>query len=330
MRKRIEGCGFSCIDYIKTDDFTVADVGGTCANVLSILSFLGWDSAIWMPKYRERMLYNWLMERRVTVNEYIKTEKRIPRVLQLYDREKNEHFFYTRCPVCAKRLAESSVPSKKQINEQAGTADVFFCDRISEGVLECANRTVLNGGIAMYEPNGLRFYNQFLRACRNFNIVKFSKDKIPEKWKEQLRTDLRESRAKLIIMTEGKQGLQFSYRQSEKEFSNWFFLKVSDIEEGKDSSGAGDWLTAFFLYDFILHKDQPSNLFTYEKIKKSLDVAMEAAALSCKEIGAQGILHSQKCIKVMEKTFGIELPEAISFRIETREMVCPYCGNRMI
>ncbi len=329
MKKRIEGCGFSCIDYIKTDDFIITDVGGTCANVLSILSFLGWNSTIWIPEYEDRTLYDWLEERGVACYEYVKTQKRIPKILQCYDGG-NRHFFYTRCPICSKRLAESSVPSQKQISVQMPAADVFFCDRISEGVLERSAHTVSNGGITMYEPNGLRFYSQFLNFCRHFDIVKFSKDKIPENWQERLRTDLKEEQTKLLIVTEGEQGLQFSYKQSEKEFSAWVFLNASHIEEGKDSSGAGDWLTAAFLYYFLLPMNSTSNLFKYEEIKRSLEAAMELAALSCKEIGAQGILHSRDCIWLTEKILGIELPEAIINRKTDKELICPYCGEVMI
>lgn len=326
MKKSIEGCGFSCIDYIKKDALTIADVGGTCANVLSILSFLGWNSMIWLPGYEDRTLYNWLKERGVVSNEYVKTGKGIPIILQLCDKEKG-HSFYTKCPKCGKRFAESSVPSKKQVGDQMPTADVFFCDRISEGVLERSARTVSNGGISMYEPNGLRFYNQLLDACRNFSIIKFSNDKIPENWGERLRADLIEEQTKLLIITEGKHGLRFSYRKTEKEFSTWFHLKVSHIEEGRDSSGAGDWLTAAFLYYFIMSKDHVSNLFAYEEIKKSLEAAMELAALSCKEIGAQGILHSQECIGVMEEILGVELPEPVQMRKKDKELICPYCGS---
>ena len=103
--------------------------------------------------------------------------------------------------------------------------DVFFCDRISEGIMELANRIKANGGITMYEPNGLRFYGQLIDICSKFDIIKFSDERIPDKWQEQLATDLMWTQTRLVIVTLGERGLKFIYRTGDGSFSEWIYME---------------------------------------------------------------------------------------------------------
>ena len=328
MKKSVEGCGFVCIDYIQYDGSVICDIGGTCGNVLSFLCFLGWESCVWMPWYEEESLAHWLNDRGVDARYFVKTKKCVPKIVQVTDRTDKTHRFLTRCPKCGGRLAEICLPTKKHMETDKEVSNLFFCDRISEGILNRAAETALAGGVTMYEPNGLRTYGQLLANSRKFHIVKFSDEKISEKWQQNLLIDLKNEGVKLIIVTQGKDGLKFAVKQ------NWGWTELrgekADRGEGKDSSGAGDWLTAIFLDCFLSQIENGGSAFDYDIVCASLRCAMKAAALSCKEVGAQGMLHSGKRIKELERIIGMPLSSEKPVRRTYGKIVCPHCGQEIM
>lgn len=328
MKKSVEGCGFVCIDYIQDDESVMCDIGGTCANVLSFLGFLGWESCAWMPLYEEENLSHWLNGRGVYTRYFVKTQKSVPKIVQIPDRINKTHRFITRCPKCGGRLAEICLPSKKHMETDKKVSNLFFCDRISEGILNRAAETALAGGITMYEPNGLRTYGQLLANSRKFHIVKFSDEKVSKKWQQNLLIDLKNENVKLIIVTQGKDGLKFATKQKWE----WTELKgeSTDYAEGKDSSGAGDWLTAIFLDCFLPQIENGGSAFDYDIICDSLRCAMKVAALSCKEVGAQGILHSGKRINELGRIIGVTLKDERPICRIYGNIVCPHCGREII
>lgn len=332
MNKSIMGCGFSCIDIISKDNKLIWDVGGTCANVLSVLSFLGWGSVLWIPDYEDDRLNTWLNEMKIQCINFTKTKKQTPKLIQMYDYEKGKHHFFTRCPWCGNRFFQSILPNGRQVMSKPEiTADVFFCDRISDGIMELANRTNENGGITMYEPNGLRFYNQFIDICCKFDIIKFSDERIPNKWQEQLTTDLLWAQTKLVIVTLGERGLKFILRAEDGTFSEWIYMESYNIIGKQDSSGAGDWLTATFLYYFIPQLEKYQRVFPYHIIWDSLLKAVRMSAFACREIGAQGLMHSKDGIEEVNRLFNLNLcPTKPHSEKREEDFYCYKCGSRLI
>lgn len=326
MIKWVEGCGFACIDYIKTDKSILCDIGGTCANVLSFLSFLGWESHIWMPEYAENYLSDWLKDRGVCIEYFTKTKKSVPVVIQVPDRIKKTHRFLTRCPECGSRLAEICLPTRKHMQVSSKIPGLFFCDRISEGIVHHALEVAEAGGITMYEPNGLRTYNQLLANCRKFHIVKFSEEKIPAQWQQNLLNDVKKENVKLIIVTKGKKGLKFATAKK------WMWTEVNGVShmDEQDSSGAGDWLTAVFLNCYISQISNENDIFDHDIVYTGLQSAMKAAELSCKEVGAHGILHSRKRISELEDIIGASLSDQILARKIYGNVICPYCHRQIL
>lgn len=332
MKKSIMGCGFSCIDIISTDNKMVCDVGGTCANVLSVLSFLGWDSVLWLPDYEDDRLNMWLQETNIQCVNFMKTKKQTPKIIQVYDYEKGKHRFFTRCPWCGNRFFESILPNRKQaILKTEIITDIFFCDRISDGIMEIANRTKANGGITMYEPNGLRFYNQFIDICRKFDIIKFSDERIPDKWQEQLMEDLMRGQTKLVIVTLGERGLKFILRTEDGTFSEWNYMKSYEADGKRDSSGAGDWLTATFLYYFIPQLETYQKDFPFHAVWDSLLKAVKMSAFACKEVGAQGLMHSKRGIEEVNQSFDLNLyPTNLHNEKREDDLYCGKCRRRLV
>lgn len=332
MKNSIMGCGFSCIDIISKDNKLILDVGGTCANVLSVLSFLDWDSVLWLPDYEDDRLNTWLNKMDIQCINFTKTKKQTPKIIQVYDYEKGKHHFFTRCPRCGNKIFENILPNERQIMfEPEIAADVFFCDRISNGIMELADRTKVNGGITMYEPNGLRFYNQYISICRNFDIIKFSDERIPDKWQEQLKTDLLWAQTKLVIVTLGERGLKFIFRTEDGTFSEWIYMESYHIDGKQDSSGAGDWLTATFLYYFIPQVRKYQGSFSRHIIWDSLLKAVKMSAFACREVGAQGLMHSKEGIEEVNQVLNLSLyPTEPHNEKREEDFYCYRCGSRLV
>lgn len=93
-------------------------------------------------------------------------------------------------------------------------------------------------------------------------------------------------------MSEGSAGLKYALKTASGDFEKWVHLDPSTISNIADTSGAGDWLTASFLW-FLLNKypKVQSELHT-NVIRQLLADAQDVAAQSCLYLGAQGIFSS--------------------------------------
>ena len=325
MEKTVEGSGFICMDYIQSEKGVICDVGGTCANVLSILSFLGWKSSLWMPSYADDSLSSNLVSRGIHLEYFIKTRKRLPCVVQINDKKSREHHFITKCPMCGSRLAETLLPNKKQVEKWNDDSSLFFCDRISEGILERARNITESNGITMYEPNGFRTYNQLLDSCKKFHVIKFSDEKVPYKIQQNLLNALRYENTQLIIVTQGEKGTRFAVKPEWK----WVEVRNNTSIKIEDSSGAGDWLTAVFL-NYIIPEIRRGELeFGRDRVSEGLRLAMKAAELSCSQIGAQGIMHNRTCIHELERIVEEPLSSSIPYCKSYENVMCSHCGKYM-
>lgn len=330
MKRKITGCGFSCVDIIKSDEGIVTDIGGTCANVLSILNCLNWEAEIWTPKYEETFFEACLTGRGIKCVQFANTKKKVPRVLQINDKKTSQHKFITRCPQCGNRFAEYVLPTVKQVEkEKYQKGMVFFCDRISEGISKLAEINKANGGYTMYEPNGFRIYEKFINNCKIFDIVKFSEEKLSDRQKKAVLDDLQISAVQLIIMTNGQLGLKFAFRDKNNRLSEWNQMDAVPTDKLKDSSGAGDWLTASFLNCFFSWNKYTGQFQNCDYIRLCLRKAMDIAAMSCGYIGAQGALRDEKIFQEMSlppvamEVFRREKPEL-------KDFYCAACGAQII
>ena len=297
-RIKILGAGLVCIDVVHAGENTIIMNGGSCANVLSVLSQIGFDCSIIRERYGdgyEQILSTTLTSLGVQEIIYKSTRADTPKIIECLS--SGRHEFYTICPECGKKLLNLKLPTEHDYDSVSSTindVNVFYCDRVSSGIRMIMDSIREKKGIVIFEPNSARNVAALYEATKHADIVKFSKDRIPMSLAEKIR--IGENTVSLIICTEGESGLSYSYRMENGEMSSWKFVKSLFADPIVDTSGAGDWLTAGFLSELFKHnKLSILGILRDEKeIKDMLGQGMKYSQICCAAIGAQGVFYSEE------------------------------------
>jgi len=330
--------------------------GGTCGNVLSGLSFLGWDSlsvARMGEDLAGKMLIENLRQNGVNIT-YITKEKKL-KTARIIERLKSngkyaKHNFLLRCPSCGNYLPSFRNPKLDAIDDIIGaekTPDVFFFDRVTPSTLKLAETYRQAGALVFFEPNNLRHLDEIMKALSLSHIVKYAgSGKYPtfqDPQYDNLLGHFKFEKPNLIIQTLGSYGLLFRNKKNSK----WQHRESLKINALYDTCGAGDWCTVGFL--FYLHKLSKNNkinmvdaLKSNTLINNALKFAQILAALSCSFVGAQGLAQAMDRDKILNKvrshlnkTTAIELkPKNIEqnnkigsdkLRLSNNDKSCPTC-----
>ncbi len=333
---RILGSGLICVDVVRNGSKIKIMNGGSCANVISVLSQIGYDCSIIREKYSdsfELFLSKTLTSLGVKELFYKKTKSITPRIIE--EVRPYQHCFYTICPNCGQKTLNLKLPKENDIvilEKCIKDFNVFYSDRTSSGIRMLMKKINDKSGIVVFEPNSFRNVTGLFETAAYADIIKFSKERIPFAIAEKLRVG--NNQVKLLISTDGAQGLSFSYRTTGGKMSSW--LTIPSAFQGPiiDTSGAGDWLTAGFLSELLKDKDSLSLkiLLNETVIRKMLIKGMEYSKLCCAAIGAQGVFYSPKYSSEFNKLF-------VSHNINRRHWlqseniknvdVCPYCYSHL-
>lgn len=328
----ILGAGFACLDIIRLQKKNIVMLGGTAANVLTILSLFGLRTEFLTVRYYGQsgeFIESAFGNRSVKCISFADTKNQAPKIVE--GLEDGKHFFVTTCPKCGRNLVKCNLPTLSQITkierEYNKSPNIFFFDRISEGIKECAIQN--KGGWNVYEPNSCRIYSNLINGIRVANIVKYSDDRISAKITDNIVRDIRDTNVALLIVTMGEEGIKYIYRTETGEFSDWNYIAAVLIDKVMDSSGSGDWLTAVFLY--LLLKKYPfytANLNGHY-IEQSLKEAQKYAAQNCSYIGAQGMLREQCVVDKINFELDGKIKPIFDPTINW-EYDCDYCFNEHI
>lgn len=324
---KVLGAGFACVDLIKGTTRPHISLGGTAANVLTILSQLGFETKLLTAEYAggiEDWYRNALQIRQIFPIYFQKSKKRLSVIIEDIDPNNNTHFFRTSCSNCKNSFMNAILPSVEKAEKlmpEMDNCNLLFYDRFSSGINYLAN--INKEGWNMYEPNAFRMYVNLLSGCQASDIVKFSSERIPDKICEQLLHDLLDTRAKIVIVTMGQEGLRFTVKKN-GGWGEWNYLPSIDSKNVVDTAGAGDWLTAGFLYE-LLSEYPVVQTISQEKLAEKLKKAQLLATAACGFTGAQGMLKDPKGIEqlrlIMEADFWLIEDEDIGAKIN-----CPVCG----
>lgn len=326
------GAGFSCIDIVKSENHEEFLPGGTAANVLSILGQLGMQVTFLGASYDDALgiwLRSALIRRGIHILNFAESRLPTPRVIELLNPD-GKHTFKTICPICGNRLARIVLPTSSQVGHlmdgKGQKINLFYYDRISEGIKNIVASNKM--GWNFYEPNSCRVYKTFRDAARRSNILKFAAERIPKPYVQTLLEDMQASEVQLIIITNGETGFRFSYRDGTGRLCDWIDIVAAVAVGIVDDSGAGDWLTASFLYAFLQEYPYFTEHVDGERVKKMLESAKRAASFNCGFIGAQGVFKSQVALRKLNKDFGWDL-RIINDDMYVSDGDCQYCkGSR--
>lgn len=316
------GTGFVALDVIVNGNpHTPAKLcaGGSCGNVLSILSFLGWNSS---PIARlgnneaAKALCDDLVNFNVdtsliSITDDGSTPVIIHRILK--DQHGNpKHKFEFRDPATGawlpgyKPVLKISVDS---IVESQPSANVFFFDRVSRSSIDLAKYYKAKGALIYFEPSSMKRDRNFDEALELADITKFSNERLPE-----YETLFPDCMSDIEIQTLGKDGIKYRLKSSGGQL--WTHSAPYILENTVDTAGAGDWCTAGIISKLQEKKNDRS--FSTTDVESAIDFGQALGALNCLFFGARGMMYSLEAEKIQNEAFMLISKSKVSISPEQK------------
>ncbi len=304
----IYGSGLVALDIIykrngsTLEQFSTA-AGGSCGNILTILSYLGWNT---YPLARlgkgplvEIMLED-LEKWNVKTDFLVRTDSNsIPVVIEKINLNKNPptHSFSFRCPTCGDYLPRFQPITLKQYSDLLPKIktipDVFYFDRIAPSILKMAEKFAGEGTLIIFEPQVVKDTKKMRKAIELSNVLKYSNQRNDTNLVIEDIIELK-SLPDLEIVTLGADGLK--YRRKD---SNWQFVKSFPIANIHDTAGAGDWCTAGIINQ--LARKGLAGIQNLDKnlIDNALKFGQALSAINCSFYGARGSMYNIEVDKLI-------------------------------
>ncbi len=255
-KPRVFGTGLIALDLILSADPELPVrqwVGGTCGNVLTIMSFLDWQ-AYPIARLNGDAASHRVKEDLKKWKVHLEYAEQIPtcstpvvtQVIRRTTAGGATHKFSWHCPQCGAWLPSFkaiTVDSAKSVIERMSVPEVFFFDRVSRGTLLLAEKCVSEGAVVVFEPSGKGEPKLFKEALLLAHIVKYSSERLSSivAATGKVRPGL------LEIQTLGAKGLRFRSRLPKANTRGWRRVNAYKTDQLFDSAGCGDWATAGIL-----------------------------------------------------------------------------------
>lgn len=278
--------------------------GGSCGNVMSILSFLGWRTypiARLSNSRSTHLLFYDLTQQNVNLDLITQTDDGstpviIHRILK--DSENNpKHRYEFRIPKTNiwfpsyKPVLSNKV---EEITTFSSIPKVFYLDRVSRSTIDLALHYKGKGSLIFFEPSSVNDEKQFKECLAVADILKFSNDRLPQ-YKNLYST----RQVAIEIETLGANGLL--YRSFKNKSEDWRFMPAIHIENAMDNAGAGDWCSAGIIHALYENFYQTIlNNVTVKKLEKAIEFGQFLSALNCKFYGARGLMYNLKYSEIKE------------------------------
>jgi fructokinase len=296
--KIIHGTGLTVLDIIiiKGETKPRFQVGGTCANVINMLAYFGWDAHLLARIGNDsagEIIFQGLKGQKANLSGIVRDIKETPRIIERLDPAIAKHRFLLACPTCKRYLPRYRSLTLAQIEaplKGANSPDVLFFDRVSPANLQLATKAKAGGSLVVFEPAQKKVDDLLMKAIQVSHIVKYAQDTLRSGLVDGLRSVCDKSDIQLVeIETLGQEGVRFRIKrkQSWDKFESYQGFTVVD------TTGAGDWLTATFI-DVLSKSAMPllNAIKEANVVKEALDYAQRIAAYNCQYIGARGAMDS--------------------------------------
>jgi fructokinase len=295
------GTGFIALDIIRStlDKNTIVErrhAGGSCGNVLAILSYLGIRASavgrIGDDRAGQELLADlcrWKVDVQLLVTEQ---ERRTPAVIQeifVDARGRARHRFSRMCSVCGATMPGYRpllAADVAQIADALPVHNFFFFDRVAHGTLELARRSRQQGALVVFEPSGIKDEELFVECLRVSHVLKYSHERLSG-------LDALVNRGSVLVEIEtlGAEGLRFQLCRSRRA-KTWQHLPAYRAPAVRDAAGSGDWCTAGFLARIADDGDPVAKLEDSQMVSDSLQFGQALATLNCAYDGARGLMYA--------------------------------------
>lgn len=324
------GAGLIALDVVINGDPKIPlklFAGGSCGNVLTILSFLQWDT---FPVARlksndasKRLLADL---RKWDVNTSLITmtvDGSTPIIIQRIKRDKNGnsiHTFQFRNPdngewlPAYKPVLRNEVPS---LISKSPLPSVFYFDRVNRSSIELAKYYKEKGAVIFFEPSSVG-ENKYFEECLSIaDIIKFSNERIAN-----YNILYPEQRVPLEIVTLGRDGLQYRFCHQLKS-KKWTTLTGYKVSYVVDAAGSGDWFSAGLISKVAYKGLKGFKARNEEFISKALKYAQALGALNCFFDGARGLMYAMNKDQIGSLVKKIQLSKAPMTFINKKEDIKP-------
>jgi len=256
VQPTVFGTGLVALDIVVSADPARKQqtwAGGTCGNILAILSYLGWSS---FPVARldtgpaAKRVCEDLTACGVSLDYAAqKPTSPAPVIIQKNRRRPDgsiSHSFKFSCPKCGRWFPSYrpiGLAVAKQLEETVSRTNVFFLDRLTKANLLLAKAAATSGALVVYEPSAKSDATLFSEVGKIAHLIKYSDERLAS---FPAATGAN-STVLLEIQTLGDQGLRYRRRKSGK-FSAWRTSHAIAATRVADTCGAGDWSTAGIIH----------------------------------------------------------------------------------
>lgn len=265
--------------------------GGTCGNVLSILSYLGWTAypAAKLGQNDAAQVVIDDLESFGVCTDFITCtrEARTPVIVQVNDIGGRDHHFSFRCPHCGARLPRFSPIDGglgRRIHVETIRPKVFFFDRAEPAIVRLAMRCAEIGALVIFEPSMVKQTEVSRRALRVADVIKYSTERLG--LADFAKDD--DPQKALLIRTVGEKGLYLRMPGS----TRWSHLPVVSANSFVDSAGAGDWCTAGFVFSLFEQMGTDAMHASKSAIVEAIRFGQTLAAANCEFEGARGLMYA--------------------------------------
>jgi sugar/nucleoside kinase (ribokinase family) len=322
------GTGLVALDVVinhTTDASQKVFAGGTCGNVLTILSYLGW-----LAYPVARMNEDEDEAARLVLADFKKWGVRTdlcnclpsgetPIIIQNIRRAKDGHNFHRfsfTCPSCGAWLPgfkAVTMPVVETVLAKLPCPNVFFFDRLSRAAVNLAQYYAENGALVMFEPSGLGDPKLFREVLPHVHILKYANERLNEM------SGLHYAQSPLLVIeTMGGEGLRYRSNLPRCRTSDWHSLDSFNATTVIDTAGAGDWCSAGVLM-MLGAKGLVGFLKTPSKtLRDALLFGQAMATWNCQFEGARGGMYAMDKRSMHRQVNKILLGEANKFTIAAK------------
>lgn len=331
------GAGFIALDIIEGRHGDFATVGGSCGNVMSILSWLGWDVKP-IGRLRNDVAGEYIKQELdaagvdttwISIGEKGESPIVIQKFVENADGQRRHRYSLT-CPDCKGWLPRFRPTTIAHATEAMASLDapaIYYFDRTSPATLKLAQWAKDTGAIIVFEPSSIGDEGRFQKAVDLCHVLKFSDERFSNL------PDLLEAESpKIIIQTAGADGLDVRWKGS------WTRLPAFKAPVVEDAAGSGDWCTAALIHG--LGNARASGLSNLRKgnLMRILRLGQAMAAVNCAFEGARGammVLSKSDMMTAMRQLTNedVEGFEAIRREVRAQEpprVICFSCSGEKL
>ena len=293
----VAGAGFIALDILVAggEDWRVRQrAGGTCGNVLAILSFLGLQSFP-IARLGTDKAADLILSDLQSVGVHCQFVHRDPNastpsvVEFLPEKPGSPHRFAFTCPKCQRRFPRRSEPTleKAQRSIQVVNPGLFFFDRADSTTINLAVSCRERGSLVVFEPDSFVENSNFTNALQVSDVVKYSIQRTGQSLETRLL--LSDIRPRLVVETMDGGGLRYSIRSQGIANLSWRHQEPFVVEAPTDQAGAGDWCSAGLISHLLAIR--PSYRWRERSVTRALAFGQALAAASILFEGPRGYME---------------------------------------